>query len=174
MDIPAPGVGAVCGPCPDGFTGGDTKCYGMSKVAEVISLHICVPCPACVNKNNCPFTANTNLSPHWAFQDPILPKQHWLMIFYCGDADINECVQNTTICQQLCINTDGSYTCACINGYQLVEGINQCRGTDMIEIDHVHNFMLQYFLQVMFKQFPRYCKFSATTYIIFNDLYRYQ
>lgn len=28
MDIPAPGVGAVCGACPEGYTGGATKCYG--------------------------------------------------------------------------------------------------------------------------------------------------
>lgn len=27
-DIPAPGVGAVCGPCPSGFTGDGMKCSG--------------------------------------------------------------------------------------------------------------------------------------------------
>ncbi len=36
MDIPAPGVGAVCGACPDGYTGGDTKCYG---IPEILNLH---------------------------------------------------------------------------------------------------------------------------------------
>ena len=44
-------------------------------------------------------------------------------------ADINECVQNTSLCQQLCINTDGGYTCSCRSGYQLIEGTNQCQGT---------------------------------------------
>lgn len=28
MDVPAPGVGAVCGSCPDGYTGDASKCYG--------------------------------------------------------------------------------------------------------------------------------------------------
>ena len=28
MDIPAPGVGAVCGSCPEGYTGDASKCYG--------------------------------------------------------------------------------------------------------------------------------------------------
>ena len=27
-DIPAPGVGAECGPCPTGFTGDGNKCLG--------------------------------------------------------------------------------------------------------------------------------------------------
>ena len=31
FDMPAPGVGAICGPCPDGFLGDGTKCYGMCK-----------------------------------------------------------------------------------------------------------------------------------------------
>ena len=29
MDVPAPGVGAVCGSCPDGYTGDASKCYGL-------------------------------------------------------------------------------------------------------------------------------------------------
>ena len=29
QDIPAPGVGAMCGPCPDGFNGNGIKCTGM-------------------------------------------------------------------------------------------------------------------------------------------------
>ena len=29
LDVPAPGVGAECGPCPSGFTGSGVKCAGM-------------------------------------------------------------------------------------------------------------------------------------------------
>lgn len=29
MDVPAPGVGAVCGACPLGYTGDSLKCYGI-------------------------------------------------------------------------------------------------------------------------------------------------
>ena len=28
MDVPAPGVGAVCGPCPDGYFDDGEKCAG--------------------------------------------------------------------------------------------------------------------------------------------------
>ena len=28
FDIPAPGVGAMCGPCQTGFTGDGLKCFG--------------------------------------------------------------------------------------------------------------------------------------------------
>lgn len=36
MDVPAPGVGAVCGACPDGYTGDATKCYGEPVITSVI------------------------------------------------------------------------------------------------------------------------------------------
>ena len=29
LDIPAPGIGAVCGACAVGFTGDGLKCYGL-------------------------------------------------------------------------------------------------------------------------------------------------
>ena len=29
LDIPAPGLGADCGPCPPGLTGNGSKCFGM-------------------------------------------------------------------------------------------------------------------------------------------------
>lgn len=53
--------------------------------------------------------------------------------------DIDECVSATTnLCQQQCINTDGSYFCACYDGYQLIEGTNQCEGIplphDIVEL----------------------------------------
>ena len=32
--------------------------------------------------------------------------------------DIDECAVNTHGCSQLCVNTDGSYTCACLEGYE--------------------------------------------------------
>ena len=43
-------------------------------------------------------------------------------------ADINECAQNSTICSHVCINTRGDYYCSCFDGYQLIEGTNQCEG----------------------------------------------
>ena len=28
LDVPAPGLGAMCGACPDGYTGDGEKCFG--------------------------------------------------------------------------------------------------------------------------------------------------
>ena len=41
--------------------------------------------------------------------------------------DIDECASNTSQCEHLCINTEGSYRCDCTDGYQIV-GTTQCEG----------------------------------------------
>ena len=47
-------------------------------------------------------------------------------------ADINEClpgaVGNTT-CEQVCVNTPGSYHCACFLGWRLTANLITCEGT---------------------------------------------
>ena len=35
---------------------------------------------------------------------------------------------DSTLCEQICNNTVGSYECKCEDGYQLVAGTNQCTG----------------------------------------------
>ena len=42
--------------------------------------------------------------------------------------DIDECTQNTSLCEQLCVNSNGSYFCTCMDGYELIEGTSQCSG----------------------------------------------
>lgn len=45
MDVPAPGVGAVCGSCPDGYTGDASKCYGEPPFSIIITkLYVIVYC----------------------------------------------------------------------------------------------------------------------------------
>ncbi len=39
MDVPAPGVGAVCGPCPLGYTGDSFKCYGIRWNFVTVTIH---------------------------------------------------------------------------------------------------------------------------------------
>ncbi len=43
-------------------------------------------------------------------------------------ADIDECFLNSSLCEQICTNTDGGYVCSCMVGYQLVSETNQCEG----------------------------------------------
>ena len=45
--------------------------------------------------------------------------------------DIDECFLNSTLCDQLCINTDGGYFCSCRSGYQLIAGSSQCEGNTL-------------------------------------------
>ena len=41
--------------------------------------------------------------------------------------DINECVDGTLDCQQVCNNTEGSYQCGCFDGYKLTSDRKTCK-----------------------------------------------
>ena len=43
-------------------------------------------------------------------------------------ADINECQTDNGGCTQTCDNTDGSYQCSCIEGYELTDDGHSCTG----------------------------------------------
>ena len=43
-------------------------------------------------------------------------------------ADINECDTENGGCEQVCMNTEGSYTCECHPGYDLKENGRECIG----------------------------------------------
>lgn len=36
--------------------------------------------------------------------------------------DIDECATGTSMCSQVCTNINGTYSCACVNGFKLVDG----------------------------------------------------
>ncbi len=42
--------------------------------------------------------------------------------------DINECGNSTILCDQQCIDTDGSFVCDCDDGYDLQSDNRTCRG----------------------------------------------
>lgn len=100
FDIPAPGLGAVCGPCPIGYGGDGEKCSGKLQLCYAI-----------------------NYCSHWAI---IIASaiNHFLI------TDINECnASDTHNCLQVCVNTDGSFECSCDQGYQQIAGMpNHCEG----------------------------------------------
>ena len=56
------------------------------------------------------------------------------MVVFISKPDIDECAQNSTICEQLCVNTDGGYFCSCDDGYELIEGTNQCIGEGGLQL----------------------------------------
>ena len=43
-------------------------------------------------------------------------------------SDINECIQGLDGCEHNCTNTNGSYYCTCINGYELETDNHTCIG----------------------------------------------
>ena len=48
-------------------------------------------------------------------------------------ADIDECAHPDT-CAQLCNNTEGSYTCGCAEGYQLIATTGECKAVGMCSL----------------------------------------
>ena len=45
---------------------------------------------------------------------------------------------NATLCDQICENTEGNFTCACLDGYQLTEEGNQCQGACLEYVCHLY------------------------------------
>ena len=48
--------------------------------------------------------------------------------------DIDECAMNSTLCDQMCVNTFGSYMCTCHSGFRLNNISNQCEGIPLTKI----------------------------------------
>ena len=42
--------------------------------------------------------------------------------------DVDECTEGTHQCQQVCLNTVGSYTCSCNDGFMLSTDGRSCNG----------------------------------------------
>lgn len=53
------------------------------------------------------------------------------LLYFCV-ADVDECASDSHQCNptQICINTEGGYTCSCTEGYWLLEG--QCLGKTLM------------------------------------------
>ena len=46
--------------------------------------------------------------------------------------DVDECVEDTDGCDQICTDIDGSYTCSCEVGYDLAEDQHGCDGKELL------------------------------------------
>ena len=51
------------------------------------------------------------------------------------DTDTDECSEGMSNCSQVCINTDGSFTCGCNDGYLLDTDGTSCNGMYREHID---------------------------------------
>ena len=45
-------------------------------------------------------------------------------------SDIDECTEGTSGCDHNCTNTDGSYYCTCLDGYELESDNHTCTGDE--------------------------------------------
>lgn len=62
------------------------------------------------------------------------------MYMYSSITDINECDLENDGCQQICINTNGSYNCSCNPGYTLNTDGQFCTGEHYnYDYGYVHN-----------------------------------
>ena len=59
-------------------------------------------------------------------------------IFLCLHTDINECEDDNGGCSHQCINSKGSYECACWPGHNLLEDKKMCSGKCIISIKRVY------------------------------------
>ena len=61
--------------------------------------------------------------------------------------DINECEEQRP-CSQVCINTPGSYKCACVTGYVPMENGKKCKseGTDAVQLLFSSGYYVKVFL----------------------------
>ena len=67
-------------------------------------------------------------------------KYSTMDMYIIFDTDIDECSEDTDNCSQTCTNTDGNFTCGCINGYLLDTDGTTCKGMYMEHIQCcVHN-----------------------------------
>ena len=100
VDVPAPGIRAVCGSCPPGYSGDGLNCIGM-------------------------FTAFNHR--HSQTSSNLLSSNDSYAYTTCTDMD--ECAMNTHNCEQMCINTPGGFSCACSLGFTLINETH-CIGTE--------------------------------------------
>ena len=69
----------------------------------------------------------------WTFCTYI--SRHVLIIFH---SDIDECERGTDGCDHNCTNTDGSYYCTCMDGYELESDNHTCAGNVYVHACVIH------------------------------------
>ena len=60
----------------------------------------------------------------------LISKAQIYVIHATFHLDIDECTRGTSGCDHNCINTNGSYYCTCMDGYELESDNHTCTGND--------------------------------------------
>ena len=55
------------------------------------------------------------------------PTSDYQRVTLCCAADIDECAEKTSGCEQKCTDNDGSFTCSCNEGYTLKDDNITCK-----------------------------------------------
>ena len=56
------------------------------------------------------------------------------VMWYILHLDIDECARGLAGCSDNCINTPGSFTCTCMDGFELVSDNLTCAGDEYVKI----------------------------------------
>ncbi|XP_064385849.1 mucin-like protein [Halichondria panicea] len=107
VDVPAPGVGAMCGPCPPGYLGDGSKC---ADIDECNGIHGCAQ--LCVNQPG-------------SFECTCYPGYELVSQTQC--IDIDECSLLNGGCHQVYTNTIGGFDCSCNEGYTINTDNKTCQ-----------------------------------------------
>ncbi|XP_046584649.1 uncharacterized protein LOC124291639 [Haliotis rubra] len=113
------GIAFNCSACPDGYTSNDNAGQNSEckNIDECLTNNGTAPCP-----------------PNSKCEDTIGSYMCMCERGYRQDSsklciDIDECDENSNDCQQTCNNTDGGWTCGCVEGYTLNEDNKTCNGS---------------------------------------------
>lgn len=74
------------------------------------------------------------------------------MQFFFNFKDINECTEKLNSCDQLCINTNGNYSCSCFPGFDFNGIKNTCERIDNGKSDF--KFLLQFKSKNILHKYP--------------------
>ena len=86
------------------------------------------------------FIVSVSLDIDWILKPTILVLVCLLIfvtVIFCNlYTDIDECIEGTSGCDQICNNTVGSYNCSCMTGYQLSSDDHNCNDVNECTINN--------------------------------------
>ena len=67
---------------------------------------------------------------------------------FISHSDIDECEEGTDGCDHNCTNTDGSYYCTCMDGYELNSDNHTCAGAQLLINTYVYSMYICAYLHM--------------------------